>query len=108
MAKAIAQLIEIAVDLARPTGRQRDQTELRVNAIEQLLDLGIDHRVERASGHEELSPENRGWPEKQPEIQRPTLPAQAPRSGDHAMVADDLHHLANGSLEVVVHHHVVR
>jgi hypothetical protein len=51
MAETVAELIEVAVDLACPPGGEGDEAELRINAIEQFFDLRIDHRVERASGH---------------------------------------------------------
>src|ERR687891_2436235 len=43
--QALAQLVEVGVDLPGAHGAQRDQRELRPGAVEQLLDGGVHHRV---------------------------------------------------------------
>ena len=49
--ETIAQLVEVAVDLSRTASGQGDEGELRIDAIEELLDLRVDHGVERTRGH---------------------------------------------------------
>jgi hypothetical protein len=42
---AVAQPVEVGVDLPGPRGTQGDQGELRAGAVEELLDPRVDHRV---------------------------------------------------------------
>ena len=44
-ADALAELPEVARDLARAHGRERDEAEFRTGLLEEVLDRGVHHRV---------------------------------------------------------------
>ena len=54
-AEAVAELAEVGVDLAGPSGGQRDQAELRVDLAEEVLDRRVHHRVVRSAMVSELA-----------------------------------------------------
>ena len=45
MPETVTELVEVGVDVARPTGGQRDQGELGVDAVEEVLDRRAHHGV---------------------------------------------------------------
>ena len=47
----LTELVEVGVDVAGPPGGQRDQAELGVDPVEELLDRRVHHRVVRAFHH---------------------------------------------------------
>ena len=45
MPEAFTQLVEVRVDLTRAIGREGHQAELRVDAVKQTLNVGMNHGV---------------------------------------------------------------
>ena len=103
-AEPVAELAEVRVDLAGPTGTQRDQPELRVGPVEETLDRRVHHRVV-LPGHG--SPDARGDGRMLPspgEIGATGGAMAAAGSPISAVagVVDELVELGDGAVEVVV------
>ena len=96
VAEALTELVEVGVDVAGPAGGQRDQAELGVDAVEELLDRRVHHRVVRAFHHFSSRDQPGNATGEQP-VQRDRL----------AGLLDDRQHLVDRVLEVVVDDDVV-
>ncbi len=45
MTEALAQLVEVGIDLSRTVRAERDKAEFRVDSLEQVFDFRVDHGV---------------------------------------------------------------
>ncbi len=91
VAEPFTELVEVGVDVPGPAGGQRDQRELRVGLVEEILDRRVHHRVVRVF-HQSLHRS----------AARPTSAGSEPWKSTGSGLIDDLQHLLDRGVEVVV------